>query len=75
VPEVWRFDGKTIEVLQLDSDGKYTVAQRSRCFPQVPLNDIVKFLNDNAKLGETLLFRALRQWVRDQIARGWKTES
>ncbi len=75
IPEVWRFDGERIEVLQLQSDGQYTVVPRSRYFPQVPLAEVVKFLKENLHLGEAQMFRAFRAWVRDQIARGWPNDS
>ncbi len=73
VPEVWRYSGgREIIVLHLHADGEYRPAERSKYFLQVPLNDVAEFLERHAQMDETTLFRALRTWVREQIARNWQ---
>jgi Uma2 family endonuclease len=72
VPEVWLNDGKTLEVHQL-TDGHYVRSERSRYFPFLPLSEVVAFLHRRTQMEETQLVRSFRLWVREQIAKGWKT--
>jgi Uma2 family endonuclease len=71
VPEVWRFDGQTLQVHQLQADGKYAVCDRSMHFPYLPLTELVGFLQRRTLTDEMSLVRSFREWVREQIARGW----
>ena len=75
VPEVWRFDGKRIQVLQLGADGEYVPVERSRYFPQVDLKEIVAFIQRRDEMDETTLMRSFRAWVQGQIARNWQSSS
>ena len=72
VPEVWRFDGKTIHVHLLGADGRYIESSTSRSFPFLPVTQLVRYLNRRKTLGNAALIREFRTWVRDQIARDWK---
>lgn len=71
VPEVWRWDGKTIHVHVLDAAGQYAESTKSRAFPFLPVNELARFVNMRNQLGTTALVRAFREWVRDQQAKGW----
>lgn len=75
VPEVWRFDGQTLFVHRLGADGNYALADRSRYFPQVPLEDLVAFIHRRTEMDENSLIREFRAWLRQQIARGWQAPS
>lgn len=72
VPEVWRYDGEKILVYQLGADGQYIRVERSPHFPFLPINEVEAFLKRRTEMDETSLVRAFRQWVREQIAKGWK---
>jgi Uma2 family endonuclease len=71
VPEVWRFDGTTLRVYLLQAEGEYLESERSRHFPFLPPADMVAFVERRTQMDDNGLFRLFRQWVRDQIARGW----
>ncbi|HEY7158151.1 MAG TPA: Uma2 family endonuclease [Gemmataceae bacterium] len=71
VPEVWRWDGETVRVMVLGSDGQYTESQRSRALPFLPVAELVRFLRPDTIQSETKLLRSFRDWVREQMARGW----
>jgi Uma2 family endonuclease len=71
VPEVWRWDGQRLRVCVLGSDGQYTESECSLAFPFLPINELERFLIMGGSMSETKLLRMFREWVRDQIARGW----
>jgi Uma2 family endonuclease len=72
VPEIWRYDGETLQVYQLGPDGEYVQATRSRHFPFLPLEEVTAFLRRRTEMSETSLVRTFRAWVREQAARGWQ---
>lgn len=72
VPEVWRFDGQKLQVHQL-GEGKYQACERSQYFPQVPLPELLRFLQMRTQVDETTLLRLFREWVQQQMAAGWLT--
>ncbi len=71
VPEVWLWDGSTLRVMLLGSDGQYTASQRSRAFPFLPIAELPRFLQEDMTQSETKLLRSFRAWVREQMARSW----
>jgi Uma2 family endonuclease len=72
IPEVWRYDGSSIKAHQLTENGVYVVAERSRFFPFLPLDALSRFLGLYGSMSETDLIDSFREWVREQIAAGWK---
>jgi Uma2 family endonuclease len=74
VPEVWRWDGKTLRVFLLTSEGTYEESSRSKAFPFLPLAEFASFLT-RTDMSETQLIRLFRNWVREQIARGWRPQN
>jgi len=66
VPEVWRYDGKVLNIYGLEK-GEYQVKDKSIALPILTPAEIVRFLNSRKEMGETKLIRAFRQWVRNQI--------
>jgi Uma2 family endonuclease len=70
VPEVWRWDGKTLRVLLLDPSGQYVAATSSRALPFLPLAEFARFLTPDATESETKHLQKFRAWVR-QRAPGW----
>ncbi|MBL8797120.1 MAG: Uma2 family endonuclease [Planctomycetia bacterium] len=71
VPELWRFDGSVLRIYHLGADGSYVEATASRHFPFLPIPEVQAFLLRRGQLDETKLVKSFRQWVREQIARGW----
>jgi Uma2 family endonuclease len=64
VPEVWLYDGTTLEVHQLQTDGKYVRQPRSPSFPFVPLDALEGFLSRRDESDETTWIRSFRAWVK-----------
>lgn len=71
VPEVWRYDGQTIRIMLLGTNGQYAESTRSQAFPFFPVEELVRFLHQDANQSETKLLRAFRDWVREQMKNGW----
>lgn len=69
VPEVWRFDGEKLSVLQLDGN-RYVEQTRSRAFPFLDPSCLVDFWNRRHQ-GEAVVLREFQAWVRNQIRLGW----
>lgn len=67
VPEVWRYEGETLIIHQLQSGGQYAPAERSRYFPFLSGSDVVRFLKQRTQLDEDSLVRSFREWVRERI--------
>jgi Uma2 family endonuclease len=72
VPEVWRFDGTTLQVYLLDSTCRHVESDRSRAFPFLPLAELTRFLAARSTQSETDLVRQFRAWARERIAANWQ---
>ena len=66
VPEVWRYDGRTLEILLL-KDSQYTKHARSPLFPAITPSEMLKFFDLMQHKGELGMLKAFREWVRKQI--------
>lgn len=66
IPEVWRFDGQTLHVLLLDPNGEYTAASSSRALPQVPVEELARFLALRGTQRETSILRQFQEWLRQR---------
>jgi Uma2 family endonuclease len=64
IPEVWRYDGRNLEVLRLAADGGYAAAERSQSFPGIPLSSLLRFLERRQAVGERQWTREFRDWIR-----------
>jgi Uma2 family endonuclease len=69
VPEVWRFDGRAIEVLLLD-EGAYAVSQESRQLNGFPIRELDQWLDSTEKLDENARFARFNEWLREWSERG-----
>ena len=67
VPEIWVFDGKTLRVFLLGTNGKYKESSTSSAFPLVPIAEIERFLHQVGTTDETTLLRSFSKWVRETI--------
>jgi Uma2 family endonuclease len=67
VPEIWRFDGRKIECLQLH-DGVYRLRRHSLAFPFLEPATLKRFLTMARTRGETAAIRAFVNWVHKN---GW----
>lgn len=67
VPEVWRYDGKNLEINVLQ-EGDYVVADRSRLFPHLPLSEaIATAIAHSHEKGRNATMRQFRAWVRTKV--------
>jgi Uma2 family endonuclease len=64
VPELWRFDGRRLIPMCLTDDGKYSPAQCSLAFPDLPMEQLNRFLAIGLSSGQSAAVKALRQWLR-----------
>lgn len=67
VPEFWRYNGKQLTIYELHN-GQYQSVEISPTFPQVPKEQLYKFLKECAQQGETQAKRNLRIWLREQLS-------
>jgi Uma2 family endonuclease len=63
VPEVWRFDGESLRIQLLQEDGSYVDGLTSRCLPQLPVQDIIRFLLPDVELDDTSRVRQFVEWA------------
>jgi Uma2 family endonuclease len=69
IPEVWRFDGETLEVRRLRPDGVYEVLSQSVELPFLPMEEVPELLHRSMECQEDrALVRGLREWVRTRVA-------
>src|SRR5208283_3914545 len=64
VPEIWRYDGARLVVLQL-SGNEYITRHRSLAFPQARADDISRLVRQGVSLKSTEWLTELRNWVRE----------
>lgn len=66
VPEVWRFDGETLTINVLQPDETYALSTHSRALPELPPDEVMRFLRLSDKQDETSLICSFRSRVRKQ---------
>jgi hypothetical protein len=67
IREVWRYDGSAVEVHVLRDDGEYAVSNASVVFPQFPIAELNRVLQQRSEQSETRIARDFRQWIRDNL--------
>ncbi len=68
VPEIWRFDGESLRVYQLQTDGTYVQCESSPTFPFLPLADLVRFATNSESTDDSTWISSFLDWVRAEIA-------
>jgi len=66
VPELWRYDGNSVTVNQLQNQ-KYIACDQSLAFPTIPILEISTFLKQAANKDYLELVREFRHWVKNQV--------
>ena len=66
VPEIWRFDGKCFRIFRRTTDGEYREALQSESFPDLPIDEVNRFVQIGLKSRQSAAIRALRQWLKDR---------
>lgn len=67
VPEVWRYNGKTLRCFVLTPDGVYEARDISPTFPTVALEELVRFVKQSDHEDETVLLQRFTEWVRTEV--------
>jgi Uma2 family endonuclease len=62
IPEVWRFDGKTIKVYVLKG-GRYDAVATSPTFPLVPISELANFLELGVREDDITMVEELERWL------------
>ena len=70
IAELWRFDGRALQVLLLSPEGSYALAERSPRFPMFAPEELAGWVVRAGEVENTGWRRELRAWVRDRIAGG-----
>jgi Uma2 family endonuclease len=68
VPEIWRFEGRSLQVYGLQADGTYAPVASSPSFPFLPMTGVARFLIEGATSDETPWIRSFRDWIRAEVA-------
>lgn len=69
VPEVWRFDGTTLQIDRLREDGVYEPAGESRFLP-IPPAEVARWVLRDDVGDQNDWSRQLREWARAELAPG-----
>jgi Uma2 family endonuclease len=70
VPEVWRYDGKSLTFHVLGANGRYTESANRLAFPQLTPADLLPFLNLRGQVDENAIVRQFRAWARQRFGSG-----
>jgi Uma2 family endonuclease len=74
VPEVWRFDGRNLRILELQADGSYREIPASRLLPWIAIEEIKRFLLEEDYHDETRWLRRFQEWVRAVVLPRFRAE-
>ncbi len=67
VAEVWRYDGKMLQIYGLNLIQKnYEPINKSLAFPSLDITLIPQWLKQRLIIGETATLKQVRQWIREQ---------
>ncbi len=69
VVEVWAFDGTRVRIHRLRADGTYQVRAQSEIFPEVPLAEVVRFLDPKGTTDYLTAMRDFQKWLRRRLGR------
>lgn len=67
VPEVWRYNGRTLRFCVLDEDGGYVDAESSKSFPFLRPENLQPFLALPDDEDETSRLRKYVNWLRANL--------
>jgi Uma2 family endonuclease len=66
VPEIWRWDGRKLECLELVG-GEYRVRDRSLVSPFLIVGELTRFVRMRTRFGDIAILTKVREWVRTRI--------
>jgi len=65
VPEIWKFDGRSLVALHLQADRSYQIQSRSRAFPWLQVSDLQKFIH--MRTDPSTIARRFVQWLEKNM--------
>lgn len=69
ISEIWCFNGATLRVLRLQSDGNYQEVSESQFFPHIPVGELVCFVSLAETTDNLTTIRQFRVWVRTMLGK------
>ncbi len=66
VPELWCYDSGELKIYHLQ-DGEYMEVERSLVFPNLPIRELPKLIEQYRAVGRLAIRRAVREWVREKL--------
>ncbi len=66
VPEIWRYDGNQLIAFILNDQQNYVQSDYSLTFPWLKLANILPFIDQSLRDGETATLKQFRQWIKQQ---------
>jgi Uma2 family endonuclease len=67
VPELWRYDGQSLRVFELGEARTYVERDRSIAFPDLPLEQVHRFVQLGWDMDELEWDRTVRTWIRRNL--------
>jgi Uma2 family endonuclease len=67
VPEIWKHDDGTVQILGLRPDQSYAPSVNSTVFPEVTASDLTRALREAQCMGDLGAMRRLRAWAAKHI--------
>jgi len=69
IPEVWRFDGESLNIHLLQPEGTYSESPTSRCLPELPVAELAQLLQPEELVDEGTRIREFVERVRARFHR------
>ena len=66
VPELWRYDGRSLRIYRLDKE-EYHLCENSPTFAPIAVSEIPRFIKETKNIGEVAMVQSFRVWVRQQL--------
>ena len=70
VPEIWRYDGKQVQMYELTQDHRYIEIAESRFFPALIASLVTDSIELSKTVGQTDALKAFRQQIRARKPQG-----
>jgi Uma2 family endonuclease len=70
IPEVWGLDGEDLQFLHLQPDRTYQPRDHSLAFPDFPITDAARFLEQGQNTDRITWIRSFRAYVRESLVPG-----
>jgi Uma2 family endonuclease len=67
VPEVWRYEGERLTMLQLQPDRSYRLCETSLSFSGLRPADVERFIELSRAMDKLRWAREIREWVRNEL--------